>query len=69
MKMKPDDMLLFYDALEPVMRGASDCDVAELSLASIAISLKRIADAIEGTSLKLGLVDSLDNIIARVLTR
>jgi hypothetical protein len=46
MEMKPDDAYALRMALEPLTQNATTEDSAELALCSIAISLKRIADAL-----------------------
>jgi len=65
MKMQPDDAYALRMALEPLTHAATEYDppqlfaAGELALASIAISLKRIADAIEGNPTKAGIADAV----------
>lgn len=53
--------------LEPAAYAATTSDV-EASMVSTAISLKRIADAIDGNPQKLGLVDSLYHAITQAIS-
>jgi hypothetical protein len=50
MEMKPDDAYALRMALEPVTHTGTGYDGKELALYSIAISLKRIADALDEDS-------------------
>lgn len=53
MKLPPDDALALRKALEPLTLPAIESDGNELAMTSIAISLKRIADAMPKTEPKV----------------
>lgn len=47
MKLPLDDAVPYKQALEPLTRTMTECEGSEAEIASIAISLKRIAVALE----------------------
>lgn len=47
MKLPPDEAIDFKHALEKLTLNMSECEAGEAEIASMAISLKRIADALE----------------------
>ena len=47
MKLTPDGALSFRYKLEQITREVTEASTEELALASIAVSLKRIADALD----------------------
>jgi hypothetical protein len=64
MGLTSDEYQRIGAALEPAARAANN--ITDRAIISQAISLKRIADIIEGHPQKLGLIDSLFELVDRM---